>query len=78
MRLGADYGIPSSQRTLGIVTTLGSLGVPKNETAGMILLSKAAAQGDRPAHRLLADLPSYQEAVLRARLRTAFSDCSFS
>jgi TPR repeat protein len=78
MRLGANYGFPSSQRTLGIVTALGLLGVPKNEIAGTILLSDAAAQGDRVAQRWLADLHAYQDAMLRARMRPAFLDYSFS
>jgi TPR repeat protein len=78
MRLGANYCFPSSQRIFGVVTAFGLLGVPKNEIAGAILLSEAAAQGDGPAQRLLADLRSYQDAMFRARTRPAFSDYSFS
>jgi TPR repeat protein len=56
LRLGAAYGLPSSQRDLGIVTRFGWLGVPKNEIRAAALLNEAAAQGDRVAQRLLVEL----------------------
>jgi TPR repeat protein len=56
MRRGANYGFPSAQRILGIVTQYGWLGVPKDKVQATMLLSQAAAQGDRVAQRLLVNL----------------------
>lgn len=78
LRLGADYGFPSAQRILGIVTEYGWLGVPKNEIQATLLLNAAAAQGDRVAQRLLVEFRSYHDAVFRARMGAAFSEHSVS
>ena len=78
MRRGANYGFPSAQRMLGIVTQFGLLGVPRDEIQARILLSEAAAHGDRGAQRLLVSLRFYQDAMLRARMGTTFSGYSFS
>ena len=72
MRLGADYGFPSAQRIFGIVTQFGLLGVPKNEMQAMMLLSEAAAQGDRIAQRLLIDFRFYHDAMLPRPLGYGF------
>jgi len=78
MRLGAAYGFPSAQRKLGIVTRFGLFGVPKNELEATILLSEAAAKGDRIAQHLLVDFSSYRLAALHARIGTAVSKHSSS
>lgn len=73
LRLGADYGFPSVQRTLGIMSQFGLLGVPKDEVQATRLLSEAAAQGDPIAQRLLSQLRLDQ-----ARTDTVFSGPSLS
>jgi TPR repeat protein len=78
LRRGANFGFPSAQRMLGIVTQLGLLGVPRDETQATILLSEAAAQGDRVAQKLLVSLRFYHDAMLHARMGTTFSGYSFS
>jgi hypothetical protein len=76
MRLGAAYGFPSAQRALGIVTQFGLFGVPRDEIAGTILVSEAAANGDQIAQQLLLELRAYDHAMLHARMGTAFSEHS--
>ena len=78
MQLGAAYGFPSPQRKPGIVTRFGLLGVPKNEVEASILLSAAAAKGDRVAQKSLVDLSSYRLAKFHALMDIAVSDHSFS
>ena len=78
LRRGANYGFPSAQRILAFVTQYGLLGVPKDKVQATILLSEAAAQGDRVAQRLLVSLRFYHDAMLRARMSSAFSGYSFS
>jgi TPR repeat protein len=56
MRRSANYGFPSALRILAFVTQYGLLGVPKDKVQATMLLSEAAAQGDRVAQRLLVDL----------------------
>jgi TPR repeat protein len=73
LRLGADYGFPSVERTFGIVKQYGLFGIPKDEEHATMLLSQAAAQGDPIAQRLLT--------ILRfdhAHVDTAFSEHSIS
>ena len=78
LRRGANYGFPSAQRMLGIVTEFGLLGVPRDEIQATMLLSEAAAQGDQVAQKLLVSLRFYHDAMLRARRGTTFSGYSFS
>lgn len=72
MRLGVDYGFPSAQRIFGIVTQFGLLGVPKNEIQATMLLSEAAAQGDRIAQRLLIDFRFYHDDMVPRSLGYGF------
>ncbi len=70
MRLGATYGMPAAQRALGIVTRFGLLGVPKNEVAGTILLTEAAAKGDQVARKVLFNLDLYDRVISHAGMGT--------
>ena len=76
LQRGATYGFPFAQRMLGIVTQFGLLGVPRDEIQATVLLSEAAAQGDRVAQTLLANLRFHHDAMLRARVGTTFSGYS--
>ena len=65
LRQGAEYGFPSAQRRLGVAYVFGLLGLPKNRSAGLRLLTEAANHGDHRAEYLLGTLYESGVAVPR-------------